>query len=256
MSESEWTLAPDDRQRLLLCLEATERELRQASEVPRGANELNGIHRHLAQAADWVTEARKLLNAAVVQTNMPSSADRTGSMTDSELCKQMERTAYHEAGHAVAAHLLHRRLGQTSIVPLADSLGRCTFGMGDFERIVHRQAERDVRPADLRRLYREMVATLAGAAATERVAGKLELAGSRDLELSQETAVVLAASREQREALSASALKDARQLLHDSANWAAVQAIATELLQQRTIKAPRARQIIRDAMRRQSRARS
>lgn len=41
--------------------------------------------------------------------------------------RRLRATAYHEAGHAVAAYMAGRRFTQVSIVPDSWSLGRCTF---------------------------------------------------------------------------------------------------------------------------------
>src|SRR5436305_1804383 len=43
---------------------------------------------------------------------------------------ELECTAYHEAGHAVAAFALRRAVRRVSVVPdvAADSVGRCAYG--------------------------------------------------------------------------------------------------------------------------------
>jgi hypothetical protein len=41
--------------------------------------------------------------------------------------RRLRATAYHEAGHAVAAYMAGRRFTQVSVVPDDWSLGRCTF---------------------------------------------------------------------------------------------------------------------------------
>jgi hypothetical protein len=43
------------------------------------------------------------------------------------LHRRLRATAYHEAGHAVAAYMAGRRFTQVSVVPDDWSLGRCTF---------------------------------------------------------------------------------------------------------------------------------
>jgi hypothetical protein len=43
-----------------------------------------------------------------------------------------ENTAYHEAGHAVAALALGRPVQRVSVLPAAKFLGRCEFGKGVF----------------------------------------------------------------------------------------------------------------------------
>ena len=44
----------------------------------------------------------------------------------------MEKTAYHEAGHAVASYLRRRRILKVSIIPEDDSLGRCYYMKWDL----------------------------------------------------------------------------------------------------------------------------
>ena len=53
---------------------------------------------------------------------------------------KIEKIAYHEAGHAVACHLLRRAFTRVSIIPDDDSLGRVEYpkirvkGL-DFEKL-------------------------------------------------------------------------------------------------------------------------
>ena len=81
-----------------------------------------------------------------------------------------ERTAYHEAGHAIAACALRRRLAKVvSIIPDHQdrSLGRCHFGsMGKFRPDV------DVGRRTQKKLDREMVIDLAGIEAEKLATGR------------------------------------------------------------------------------------
>ena len=79
-------------------------------------------------------------------------------------------TAYHEAGHAVVAYDAGRRVRLVSIVPDADSSGRCTYddvlelSVDDLLRPTPRQ-EIDARD--------RIVSMLAGSLAEERIHGEL-----------------------------------------------------------------------------------
>ena len=61
---------------------------------------------------------------------------------------RIERTAYHEAGHAVAAYLRHWRFTGISIVPDRYTLGRCFFSERE---IVLRTLDQDPEPQPRKR---------------------------------------------------------------------------------------------------------
>lgn len=54
---------------------------------------------------------------------------------------RLERTAYHEAAHAVAAYLRHWRFTGISIVPDRYTLGRCFFSEREFVLSTSRMRE-------------------------------------------------------------------------------------------------------------------
>ena len=70
----------------------------------------------------------------------------------------LERVAYHEAGHAVAAVAVGRRFLRVSIIPDDETVGRCTFPRPS--RPFHSITTVDGR--DRRRLNAAIVTTLAG----------------------------------------------------------------------------------------------
>src|SRR4051795_10022621 len=93
-----------------------------------------------------------------------------------------EATAYHEAGHAVAALALERPVVKVSIRPDRDRLGICAFGKAVF------------RPTQ-DWLEREVLIALAGMAAEARQTGTYDrLAAGRDLVYARGLAVQRAGS--------------------------------------------------------------
>lgn len=77
-----------------------------------------------------------------------------------------ERTAVHEAGHPVAAHVLRRRILTVSIILELDTLGRCTHDtLARFQPDVYR--DRRTR----QQLEREIIIALAGVVAEAFLSG-------------------------------------------------------------------------------------
>jgi ATP-dependent Zn protease len=88
---------------------------------------------------------------------------------------RLERTAYHEAGHAVAACIYHRRFRHATIVPNKEqgSLGHCLYTeLHNF----HPDMEQDRRT--LAWIEREILVGLAGATALAHLTGRLTWEGA------------------------------------------------------------------------------
>src|SRR5262245_39930302 len=132
-------------------------------------------------------------------------------------------TAYHEAGHAVAALALERPVVRVSNLPNRERLGICAFGKAVF------------RPTQ-DWLEREVLIALAGMAAEARQTGTYDrLAAGRDLTYARGLAIQRAGSARQAERLERRMLSKVENLLDEEENWLAVERIAEELLKQQEI---------------------
>ena len=160
--------------------------------------------------------------------------------------QRLRGTAYHEAGHAVAAFELRRRFHYLTIVPEPDegTLGHIMyagFGEGfdpelDDSRIVRRRLE----PA--------IITALAGGAAEAKLAGRYNAVGSEhDRQGATRLATYLVANEHELDAYVNWLWQRARAMFDDPLTWVAVEALAAELLVHKRIGARRARQIIKTA---------
>lgn len=147
-----------------------------------------------------------------------------------------EATAYHEAGHAVAALALGRPVHKVSVLPDRDRLGWCEFKKGAF------------RPTE-DWVEREAVIALAGLAAEAIHTGTYAFAeAGRDLRYVRKLLAYRASPRtlprvERR------MLSKAEHLLADDENWQAVAAIAAELRRLGQISGRAARHLYDHAVR-------
>ena len=146
-------------------------------------------------------------------------------------------TAYHEAGHAVAALALDRPVTRVSILPRRDFLGICAFGKAVF------------RPSE-DWLEREVLISLAGMAAEARLTGNYDQqAAGRDLLYARRLALQRAGNERQAERLQKRMLSKVENLLGDEENWQAVQRIAAELLLRSEISGRQARHLYEEIAR-------
>lgn len=149
-------------------------------------------------------------------------------------------TAYHEAGHAVAALALGRPVQCVTIVATRERLGTCAFGKAPS------------RPSE-DWLEREILIALAGLAAEARCTGVYSWDGaSQDRRSIQRLALQRAGSSRQAERLERRLLAKAEHLLAQEGNWKAVERIAVELLKAGTLSGRAARHFYEEAHRAQS----
>ena len=139
-------------------------------------------------------------------------------------------TAYHEAGHAVAALALGRQVHRISVLPRRQYSGRC-----EHRKPVFRPSE------DW--LECEILISLAGLAAEARFIGSYpwELAAS-DLRHVRDLAVQRVGQR-QAERLERRLLAKTEHLLAQEGNWRAVELIAAELVQRGSLSGRAARHL-------------
>ncbi len=91
--------------------------------------------------------------------------------------RTIERSAYHEAGHAVAAFALGGRVNSISITRDGDTSGRGYCGSAPASD----EIEIAVRSRDRERIERVAILMCAGAVAEQRRAGRRSRWASRDL---------------------------------------------------------------------------
>jgi ATP-dependent Zn protease len=146
-------------------------------------------------------------------------------------------TAYHEAGHAVAALALDRPVVKVSILADRDRAGICFFGKAVF------------RPSE-DWLEREVLIALAGLAAEARQTGEYNRdAAARDLRYARQLSVQRAGNDRQAERLERRLLSKAEHLLQRGSHWDAVERIAAELLRAGEISGRQARHLFDEAVR-------
>lgn len=161
--------------------------------------------------------------------------------------RRLTTTAYHEAGHAVAAYLLHWPIRSVAIVPSEDgeTLGMCRLaGWGR-----RTSPEWDASPWTIRRVRRCIMHYLAGHVAERRVRGRNNWQGSRgDLMSATYMVMYLVGSPEETGPEMDRLWRATEQLLNESRAWAAVMALAEALLKQPTLRAQEVRMVIRQAL--------
>jgi hypothetical protein len=158
--------------------------------------------------------------------------------------RQLERTAYHEAGHAVAAWVQHRRFTRVTIVPQGDVLGSCRFA-----RLPTFHPDSDTDQKTQWWIEREILHLLAGIAAEAHLSGRRPQGWSDQKDVRQ--AFQLALYQAGGDVKGAAAYLDwcwypASGLVAHPLNWAAIKALAATLLAHRTLGERRARQVIQE----------
>ena len=164
--------------------------------------------------------------------------------------KSVERTAYHEAGHVVAACLLNLEQHGATIVPEGEIAGQAYAPLMDAMRYEWPEGEADY-------LKRHLIVLFAEMKAVERVMAPLADPEEPNLDISdlesdygQAADVVLnvaGPSEEEQLELSRWAQEEAESLLN--ANWAAVEAVASALLEHRTLSGTQCKKIVKESQR-------
>jgi hypothetical protein len=158
--------------------------------------------------------------------------------------KRLTRTAYHEAGHAVASFLTGAAIQAVSIVPEGDDLGSVTHR--PFPKWFQPDVEGDARHRHL--IERRIVVLFAGKEAERRYSGRVSPGVAAS---DYRTAVNLAtyvADGEQTGPF-CEWLRVRAKCLVTMHYWPLVEAVAAELLKRRRLTGKQVREIIRAAMR-------
>jgi ATP-dependent Zn protease len=148
----------------------------------------------------------------------------------------LEATAYHEAGHAVAALALGRPVDRISILANTAELGRCAFRKAVF------------RPSE-DWLENEILIALGGIAAEARHTGEYAWDGAgRDHRHAFALALQRAGDARKAERLIRRLLAKAEHLLAREVNWRTVQRLAAELLRRGEVSGRAARSLYEQSL--------
>lgn len=170
---------------------------------------------------------------------------------------QLERTAYHEAGHAVANFRLRLRVGRVTIRldSNAGTLGSCYGGRAIQRR---HNVESDAGDWNRIRMERDVIVLLAGHEAEAYFSGRRNHIGAR---VDREGAIDLlsyfagdfyeksgAGKQEESRAYYRLLQIRARHLVRNRGNWEMVRAVAKRLLERETISGAEALALLRQSL--------
>jgi hypothetical protein len=156
---------------------------------------------------------------------------------------KLQRTTYHEAGHAVASYVLKRRFSKITIIPGGDHLGSTS----KLDSSLYDVSDRDSNSRN--RIEADIIVHFAG-----QIAEKLFTSGYNwEVARGEDGTAVclvesLVSSVDEREAYLNWLFIRAKELIKLPCHWRAVEELAFELLKERSIGYRKARRIIADAM--------
>ena len=159
--------------------------------------------------------------------------------------KKLEKVAYHEAGHAVAAFLMRRSFSYVTIKPDESSFGHIFYQK--FRDSFNPDYVEDYK---IRRpLEKAIITGLAGHVA-EKIYSKQENyeTSENDFHVAVDLASYLCGSNEEIEAYIKWLYIRTKNMLEHPNNWCKVKAFAEELLDHRRIGYVKARKIMKDAV--------
>jgi len=157
--------------------------------------------------------------------------------------RKLEKTAYHEAGHAVIAWLLHRPFVHVSIIPDDVNLGH--LRKTPKPASLHPEYERNARTEGW--LRGEIMVDLAGPLAEKLTTGRgnWRIGADGDFHHAFDMACYLTCGEAETTAFVRWLWERTKLLLE--MNWPIMEALAKELLQRRVIGAKQARALMREA---------
>jgi hypothetical protein len=160
---------------------------------------------------------------------------------------QFEATAYHEAGHAIAAWKLESRVFRVTLEPDEDSLGK-TFHSNPLTRVDFDDIEfGPIAPRCQRRAENVMIISLAGPAAQHKYnprSVRLYHGGSDRENVYEILSHLCEITSDIFPTYYHLMDLQARALVRNPVNWRAIEILAQELLQRRTIPGKRLRRFI------------
>jgi ATP-dependent Zn protease len=158
------------------------------------------------------------------------SRDAGGAMNRRR--RRHESTAYHEAGHALAAFVLRLKIGRRGVTIVPDK-ERDMLGYANIAAQLRERPDRAISARTRARIEAWAVARLAGDVAERKFNGRRRFGGHSDLLQASDLLEYISTSVEQFDARLRVAYVGARDLIEG--NWPSVQAVAEELLRKRTL---------------------
>jgi hypothetical protein len=160
---------------------------------------------------------------------------------------RIERTAYHEAGHAVAAYLRRLRFTSISIIPYRGTLGHCEFSEAPVIIDLNAHSIGHAR----RRMETLIIVSLAGVVAECLLTGRHNWRGAHaDLHDAARYASFVTGSDDELGAYVRWLWEHTKMLLGAPPCWLAIQQLAAVLIEDRRLGERRARAIIGEALKR------
>ena len=159
---------------------------------------------------------------------------------------KLERAAYHEAGHAVASYLVHRRLACVSIIPnpVDNTLGRC-----EYRNLATFKPGAPLTGRFRSQIEKLITVLLAGAMAERLRTGRIYRKGSGDdMKQAYDAAMCLFDEEKETRAFVKWLWERTRNILSYGPHWAAVETLAGELKERKFIGERLACQIIRGSI--------
>ena len=167
--------------------------------------------------------------------------------------KKVEKTAYHEAGHAVAAFYMKRSFRYVTIEPEEDSLGHIMYKKFRDSFNPEIDPDREIRKP----LEKAIITAFAGPIAEQIFSGRKNIIGAKsDLRDALDYACYLCGSLEETEAYVNWLWIRTKNMIKQPAKWCSVEGLAEELLDCRKIGYMKARKIIKDSLQRAVRERN
>ena len=151
-------------------------------------------------------------------------------------------TAYHEAGHAVAAHVEGGATKRLTIIPEGDALGSChPYALRETDSF-----DWDMSRRNQTRIERSIIGLLGGWAAEARFSGRRNWVGARsDWHDAVDLATRVEGGGEVLEAYLAYLRECTRAIFESDLWWAITTQLAEELVERRTMSAKEVRRIVR-----------
>jgi hypothetical protein len=161
--------------------------------------------------------------------------------------EKLKKTAYHEAGHAVANFATGKRFTKVSVIPIPEdgSLGRVS-GTG-WQSKLNPELDDTEQPRLRRMVEREIITLLAGVVAEAKLTGRYNHIGaSKDYHKAVSYASYVTDSTRETEAYIEWLFEKTKNIL--SRRWGAVELLTEELVRQQEIGYLATRKIIRKGL--------
>lgn len=157
--------------------------------------------------------------------------------------KDLERLAYHEAGHAVAAYLMNLRFKTVSIISKETGFERCHFTK--WPKNYYQERNRSPKSRNL--IEKEVTTVVAGHLSERMLAGETEPIGEHhDVTMAQKLLDSLCGSTEETDAYLRWQWVRTKNMLRLPLNWMMVEALATALIERRELSEESARSIFQE----------